>query len=134
MLVPLTGKASLASPGITSWPSTAWNRLIQNLFPQTNVSIKDLDQAVALCAGATVWGFSIYSTARARVERSLGNALARQRRCFGNGNGRAKDILSMSRYTGSSSYWWPLAPTVAMSECWGPVQGSLIVSLPCTTR
>ena len=48
------------------------------MFPQANVSIKDLDQAVALCADATVLGFTIRSTMRERVERSLGNALARQ--------------------------------------------------------
>ena len=44
-------------------------RLVQDLFPRTNVSIKDLDQTVALLAGTTVLGFSLYSAANARYER-----------------------------------------------------------------
>ena len=46
------------------WIRTS-SRLIRDLFPRTNVSIKELDQAVALLAGATILGFSLYGAAEA---------------------------------------------------------------------
>lgn len=51
--------ASIVASGATG------QRLVQYLFPRTNVSIKELDQAVAVLAGATVLAFSIYSAANA---------------------------------------------------------------------
>lgn len=40
--------------------------LFQEFFPSTKSSIMDLDQAVALLAGMTVFGFSLYSAANER--------------------------------------------------------------------
>ena len=42
------------------------SRLLRDLFPRTNVSIKELDQAVAVLAGATILGFSLYGAAEAQ--------------------------------------------------------------------
>lgn len=44
---------------------TAGSHIAQSLLPASNTSIKELDQAVALLAGASVLGFSIYSVANA---------------------------------------------------------------------
>lgn len=44
---------------------TAVSHVAQGLIPASNTSIKDLDQAVALLAGASVLGFSLYSVANA---------------------------------------------------------------------
>ena len=44
---------------------TADVRTAHDLIPKSNTSIKELDQKVALLAGATVLGFSLYSTANA---------------------------------------------------------------------
>jgi hypothetical protein len=43
--------------------------VIDEFFPETNTSIMDLDQAVALLAGMTVLGFYLYSTAEERYRR-----------------------------------------------------------------
>lgn len=45
------------------WIRTAASRIAHRLIPISNTSIKELDQAAALLAGATVLGFSLYSTA-----------------------------------------------------------------------
>jgi hypothetical protein len=45
--------------------------LLDEFFPRTEASIMDLDQTVALLAGMTVLGFSLYSTADARYNRWL---------------------------------------------------------------
>ena len=47
------------------WPliRTAASRIAHGLIPTSNTSIKELDQAVALLAGASVLGFTLYSTA-----------------------------------------------------------------------
>lgn len=46
------------------WPliRTAASRIAHGLTPTSNTSVKELDQAVALLAGATVLGFCLYST------------------------------------------------------------------------
>jgi hypothetical protein len=51
----------------TNW--TGRRNFIGEFFPRTETSIMDLDQAVALLAGMTVLGFSLYSTADARYKR-----------------------------------------------------------------
>ena len=43
--------------------ATASAHFVQELFPHSSISIKDLDQTVALLAGTTVLGFSLYSAA-----------------------------------------------------------------------
>ena len=53
-----------ASPSARSIRDTA-SRTAHDLIPKSNTSVKELDQAVALLAGATVLGFSLYSTANA---------------------------------------------------------------------
>ena len=50
--------------GVQSIRTTS-SRLLRDLFPRTNVSIKELDQAVAVLAGATILGFSVYGAAEA---------------------------------------------------------------------
>ena len=45
------------------WFNAAGSRLRQGLFPCTNMSIKDLDQAVALFTGATALVYSFYNVA-----------------------------------------------------------------------
>lgn len=47
---------------------TGRRSLIDEFFPKTEASIMDLDQAVALFAGMTVLGFSLYSAANTRYE------------------------------------------------------------------
>jgi hypothetical protein len=63
----------------TNW--TGRRNFIDEFFPRTETSIMDLDQAVALLAGMTVLGFSLYSTADARYKRWLAKReeTARQR-------------------------------------------------------
>jgi hypothetical protein len=53
----------------TIW--TGRRSFLDEFFPRTEASIMDLDQAVALLAGMTVLGFSLYSTADARYNRWL---------------------------------------------------------------
>ena len=49
------------------WPliRTATSRFAHGLIPTSNTSVKELDQAVALLAGASVLGFTLYGTADA---------------------------------------------------------------------
>lgn len=42
---------------------TRWRKIVNEFFPRTNTRIMELDQAVALLAGMTVLGFSLYSAA-----------------------------------------------------------------------
>jgi hypothetical protein len=51
----------------TIW--TGRRSFVDEFFPRTEASIMDLDQAVALLAGMTVLGFSLYSAADARYKR-----------------------------------------------------------------
>ena len=51
---------------------------MRDLFPRSNASIRDLDQAVALLGGATVIGFSPNRTADARYRAWFDRARARQ--------------------------------------------------------
>ena len=55
------------------WPQigTTMSRLSHDLIPKSNSSVKELDQAVALLAGATVFGFGLYSTADAYYQAWL---------------------------------------------------------------
>lgn len=55
------------------WPliHTAASRIAHGLVPTSNISVKELDQAVALLAGTTVLGFSLYSTADAHYQAWL---------------------------------------------------------------
>jgi len=46
-------------------PRTAVSHVIRGLIPASNTSVRDLDQAVAILAGASVLGFSIYDVANA---------------------------------------------------------------------
>ena len=47
----------------TVWIRTTASRTAHDLIPKSNTSVKELDQAVAILAGASVLGFSLYSTA-----------------------------------------------------------------------
>ena len=68
-LVPIVlNSLAASSPAGIQWIRTTGSRLLRNLFPLTNVSIKELDQAVALLAGATILGFSLYGTAEAHYQ------------------------------------------------------------------
>ena len=58
------------------WIRTAASRIAHGLIPISNTSIKELDQAVALLAGATVLGFSLYSTADAYYQAWLSKTRA----------------------------------------------------------
>ena len=50
-------------------------RMLGNLFPRSSYSIMDLDQAVAVAAGASILVFRIYGVAKARFEIWRNNAL-----------------------------------------------------------
>ena len=60
------------------WPliRTAAYRIAHGLIPTSNTSIKELDQAVALLAGASVLGFTLYSTADAYYQAWLSKTRA----------------------------------------------------------
>ncbi|KAK0509558.1 hypothetical protein JMJ35_007952 [Cladonia borealis] len=60
------------------WPliRTAASRIANGLIPTSNTSIKELDQAVALLSGATVLGFSLYSTADTHYQAWLSKTRA----------------------------------------------------------
>jgi hypothetical protein len=69
-IVPMPIDVLSASPsGLSSWLQAVGTRLVQDSFPRTSVSIKELDQAVAVLAGATVMGLSLYSAANAQYRR-----------------------------------------------------------------
>jgi hypothetical protein len=73
---------SVPASGLLSWLQAAGSRLIRSIFPRTNVSIKELDQAVAILAGGTVLGFSLYSAADAwyQIWRDKAQAQTQQER------------------------------------------------------
>ena len=48
--------------------ATLWQKVLDEFFPKTDTGIKELDQAVALLAGMTVLGFSLYSAADERYK------------------------------------------------------------------
>ena len=54
---------SFAQPPFLLWIRLATSRLAHDLIPKSNTSIKELDQAATLLAGASVLGFNLYSTA-----------------------------------------------------------------------
>jgi len=51
------------APSLARIVPTRGRSLVHEFFPETDISIMDLDQAVALLVGMTVLGFSLYSTA-----------------------------------------------------------------------
>lgn len=64
--VPISLNSLSASRAVgIQWIRTTGSRLLRDLFPRTNVSIKELDQAVAVLAGATILGFTVYGAAEA---------------------------------------------------------------------
>ncbi len=73
LFLPSTFVASvfpLFSEALVNLPSQFWprirttaSRVAHDLIPNSNTSVKELDQAVALLAGASVLGFSLYSIA-----------------------------------------------------------------------
>ena len=83
LILPLTGLASVVPlsfltfrdlPGsVLPWIRAAASHIIHGIIPKSDTSIRELDQAVALLAGASVLGFTCYSTAqdlyRARLAR-----------------------------------------------------------------
>ena len=60
---------SIRTVNVIPWLREAWQRLLEDLFPRISLSIKDLDQAVAVLAGTTVLGFSLYSAADAQYKK-----------------------------------------------------------------
>jgi hypothetical protein len=77
--IPLSVHAmDISTDGFLTWTRTVASRLVQALFPRTNVSIMDLDQAVAVLAGATVLGFGLYGAANANYEKWLEKVQARE--------------------------------------------------------
>ena len=55
----------LSSNALSCLPYQFWPQIRQDFIPRSNTSIKELDQAAALLAGASVLGFSLYSIADA---------------------------------------------------------------------
>ncbi len=69
---PLSSGALVNLPSqLLPWIRTAASRLAHDLIPTSNTSVKELDQAVTLLAGASVLGFSLYSTANAYYQAWL---------------------------------------------------------------
>ena len=58
------------------WIPTVVSRIAHGLIPRSNISIKELDQAVAFLSGATVLGFTLYSTADAYYQAWLSKTRA----------------------------------------------------------
>jgi hypothetical protein len=63
-----------------TWTMAVGSRLIQALFPRTNASMKDLDQAVALLGGVTILVFGFYGIAFAYYQQWFVEAEAREER------------------------------------------------------
>ena len=59
---------------------TAVGRIAHRVLPISKTSITELDQAVALLAGATVLGFSLYSTADTHYQAWLSKTRAEEQR------------------------------------------------------
>ena len=63
-LFPLASEALMNLPSqFLPWIRTAASRIVHDLIPTSNTSVKELDQAVAILAGASVLGFGLYGTA-----------------------------------------------------------------------
>ena len=76
-LLLLHSRALLNSPSqFLPWIRTAASQIPQDWIPMSNISIKELDQAVALLAGTSVLGFSLYSTADAYYQAWLSETRA----------------------------------------------------------
>ena len=74
---PLFSEALVDLPSqFLPWIRTAGLRIAHDLIPRSNTSVKELDQAVALLAGASVLGFALYSTADAYYQAWLSNIRA----------------------------------------------------------
>lgn len=70
LFLPMSFIASLISTGRDMRRAVvSGRRLSQEFFPSTDSGIMDLDQAVALLAGMTVFGFSLYWAADERYRR-----------------------------------------------------------------
>jgi hypothetical protein len=54
-----TDLLSLSYSGVSSWLRATSRHLHEEIFPRTNFSVMELEQAVAMLAGATVIGFSL---------------------------------------------------------------------------
>ena len=65
-----------AQPPFVLWICTAASRIAHDLIPTSNTSVKELDQAVALLAGASVLGLSLYNTADTYYQAWLSNTRA----------------------------------------------------------
>ena len=72
---PLFDKASPIYKDMPSqslpWLGGVASRIAYGFIPRSNASIRELDQAVALLAGATVLGFSLYSVTSSRYRARL---------------------------------------------------------------
>jgi hypothetical protein len=66
-ILDLFSLASRCKEKKTIW--TGRRTFIDEFFPRTEASVMDLDQAVAMLAGMTVLGFSLYSAADARYKK-----------------------------------------------------------------
>ena len=74
---PLFSEALVDLPSqFLPWIRTAGSRIAHDLIPRSNTSVKELDQAVALLAGASVLGFALYSTADAYYQAWLSKTRA----------------------------------------------------------
>jgi len=79
-LIPLYTHILLVSPTQpSSWFEHAFERLFEDLVPQSNARIQDLDQVVATFGGATVLDFSIYGAGKSIYEKRTEGARERER-------------------------------------------------------
>jgi hypothetical protein len=76
----LSDALSASGTSVWTWIIAAGCRLTRALFPRTNASIKDLDQAVALLAGMTILGFGLYGIADAHHQQWLKMVKSREER------------------------------------------------------
>jgi hypothetical protein len=76
----LSDALSASGTNVWTWIIAAGCRLTRALFPRTNASIKDLDQAVALLAGMTILGFGLYGIADAHHQQWLKMVKSREER------------------------------------------------------
>ena len=76
--LPLYSGAFVDSPHqFLPWLRAVASRIGHDLIPTSNISAKDLDQALAIIAGANVLGFSLYSTAHSYYQARLLRTRAR---------------------------------------------------------
>ena len=67
-------------PQLIQWLHATSSQPTRTLVPKSNISLKELDQAVALLTGATVLGFSLYSVANSHLKAWLLRTEERQQR------------------------------------------------------